>query len=104
MKKAPQISEGVKWNVSYYIIPVFSDLSQGSRYSAGTISISQDRPTDASYLFNLSNVTAQGFSYSNAAKTTKTITIALISARFFVFGLLEPLKEFIFEYNIKLFW
>ena len=44
-------------------------------YSAGTISISQDRPTDASYLFNLSNVTAQGFSYSNAAKTTKTTLV-----------------------------
>ena len=28
-------------------------------YSAGTISITQDRPTDPSYLFNLSNVTEQ---------------------------------------------
>tara|TARA_R100000664_G_C2760056_1_gene150653 strand:- start:1246 stop:4188 length:2943 start_codon:yes stop_codon:yes gene_type:complete len=31
--------KGIVGIVSYYIIPVFSDLSQGSRYSAGTISI-----------------------------------------------------------------
>ena len=40
-------------------------------YSAGTISITQDRPTDPSYLFNLSNVTDGGFAYTNSAKTTK---------------------------------
>ena len=40
-------------------------------YSAGTISITQDRPTDPSYLFNLSNVTDGGFSYTNSAKTSK---------------------------------
>ena len=40
-------------------------------YSAGSISITQDRPTDASYLFNLSNVTSEGFSYTNSSKTTK---------------------------------
>ncbi len=40
-------------------------------YSAGTISITQDRPTDASYLFNLSNVTDAGFSYSNTSLRTK---------------------------------
>ena len=40
-------------------------------YSAGTISITQDRPTDPSYLFNLSNVTEGGFTYTNSAKTTK---------------------------------
>ena len=44
-------------------------------YSAGTISITQDRPTDASYLFNLSNVTEQGFSYSNSAKNSKVTVV-----------------------------
>ena len=44
-------------------------------YSAGTVSITQDRPTDPSYLFNLSNVADQGFSYSNASKTTKTTLV-----------------------------
>ena len=44
-------------------------------YSAGTISITQDRPTDASYLFNLSNVTEQGFTYSNSAKNSKATVV-----------------------------
>ena len=44
-------------------------------YSAGTISITQDRPTDSSYLFNLSNVTEQGFSYSNSAKNSKITVV-----------------------------
>ena len=44
-------------------------------YSAGVINISQDRPTDPSYIYNLSNVTAEGFSYSNASKTTKATVV-----------------------------
>tara|TARA_R100001224_G_scaffold60125_1_gene35687 strand:- start:1754 stop:5395 length:3642 start_codon:yes stop_codon:yes gene_type:complete len=36
-------------------------------WSAGTITITQDSPKDASYLFNLSNVTADGFSYSGSS-------------------------------------
>jgi len=40
-------------------------------YSAGAISISCDKPTDASYLFNLSNVMPEGFTYSNTSKSTK---------------------------------
>ncbi len=44
-------------------------------YSAGTISITQDRPTDPSYLFNLSNVTEQGFTYSNSAKNSKVTVV-----------------------------
>ena len=44
-------------------------------YSAGVINISQDRPTDSSYIYNLSNVTAEGFSYSNASKTTKATVV-----------------------------
>ncbi len=44
-------------------------------YSAGTISITQDRPTDASYLFNLSNVTEQGFTYSNSSKNSKITVV-----------------------------
>ena len=44
-------------------------------YSAGTISITQDRPTDPSYLFNLSNVTEQGFTYSSSAKNSKVTVV-----------------------------
>ena len=40
-------------------------------YSAGTVALGGDRPTDASYLFNLSNVTDAGFSYSNTSLRTK---------------------------------
>ena len=36
-------------------------------WSAGTVTISQDRPTTASYLFNLSNVSEDGFSYSGSS-------------------------------------
>ena len=44
-------------------------------YSAGVINISQDRPTDPSYIYNLSNVTSEGFSYSNSSKTTKATVV-----------------------------
>ena len=40
-------------------------------YSAGTVALGQDRPTDASYLFNLSNVTEAGFTYTNSSIRTK---------------------------------
>ena len=44
-------------------------------YSAGVINITQDRPTDPSYIYNLSNVTAEGFSYQNASKSTKATVV-----------------------------
>ena len=44
-------------------------------YSAGTVALGQDRPTDASYLFNLSNVTEAGFTYSNSSLRTKHTVI-----------------------------
>ena len=40
-------------------------------YSAGTVALGQDRPTDPSYLFNLSNVTEVGFTYANSSLRTK---------------------------------
>tara|TARA_Y100000401_G_scaffold113403_1_gene114037 strand:+ start:2390 stop:5689 length:3300 start_codon:yes stop_codon:yes gene_type:complete len=49
-------------------------------YQAGSITITGDRPTDASYLFNLSNVTADGFSYTN---TSKRIKYTVINVQFF---------------------
>ena len=45
-------------------------------YSAGVINISQDREgVDPSYIYNLSNVTAEGFSYSNPSKSTKATVV-----------------------------
>jgi len=40
-------------------------------YSAGAVNISCDKPTDPSYIYNLSNVSEVGFSYSSASKDTK---------------------------------
>ena len=36
-------------------------------WSAGSISLKQDSPTTASYLFNLSNITSDGFTYSGSS-------------------------------------
>ena len=49
-------------------------------YQAGSITITQDRPTDPSYLFNLSNVLPDGFTYTN---TSKRIKYTVINVKFF---------------------
>lgn len=46
-------------------------------WSAGSVSISQDRPTDPTYLFNTSNVTEAGFAYSGSALKTRA-TVAVV--------------------------
>ena len=40
-------------------------------WSAGGITLAQDKPTDSTYLFNLSNVTEEGFSYSGSSLKTR---------------------------------
>ena len=49
---------------------LINDLSGVMRcmpiWSAGAMTITQDKPTDASYLFNLSNVTDNGFNYTGS--------------------------------------
>ena len=49
---------------------LINDLSGVMRcmpiWSAGSMTITQDKPTDASYLFNLSNVLEDGFNYSGS--------------------------------------
>ena len=40
-------------------------------WSAGTITITQDKPSDPSYLFNLANVTEEGFNYSGSSLKTR---------------------------------
>ena len=42
-------------------------------WSAGSIQLTQDSPKDASYLFNLANVTEQGFSYSGSGLKTEIL-------------------------------
>ena len=46
-------------------------------WSAGSLTLSQDRPTDPSYLFNLSNVTEQGFTYSGTSLKTRSNVISV---------------------------
>jgi len=44
-------------------------------WSSGALTITQDRPTDASYLFNLANVTEAGFNYSGASSKQRHTVI-----------------------------
>ena len=46
-------------------------------WSAGSILLAQDSPKDASYLFNLANVTEQGFNYSGSGLKTRNTVISV---------------------------
>jgi len=46
-------------------------------WSAGTVTITQDKPTDPSYLFNLSNVGETGFTYSGSSLKTRHSVVAV---------------------------
>ena len=44
-------------------------------WSNGTISLVQDRPKDSAFLFNLSNISSQGFTYSGSSLKTRSTVI-----------------------------
>jgi len=46
-------------------------------FSAGSISITQDSPKSASYLFNLSNITSNGFNYSGSSLKQRHTAVAV---------------------------
>jgi len=46
-------------------------------WSAGSITITQDKPRDPSYLFSLSNVTEEGFSYSGSSLKTRHSVVSV---------------------------
>ncbi len=46
-------------------------------WSAGSITISQDKPTTASYLFNLANVGESGFAYSGSSLKTRHSVVSV---------------------------
>ena len=46
-------------------------------WSAGSISITQDKPTDPSYLFTLSNVSEEGFNYSGSSLKTRHSVVSV---------------------------
>lgn len=47
-------------------------------WSTGSLTISQDKPADSSYLFTLANVSEEGFSYSGSGLKTRH-TVAVVS-------------------------
>jgi predicted phage tail protein len=49
-----------------------------SYWSAGSLTVSQDKPSDPAYLFTLANVAEGGFSYQNSSKKTRP-TVAVVS-------------------------
>ena len=46
-------------------------------WSSGSILLAQDSPKDSSYLFNLANVTSEGFSYSGSGLKTRNTVISV---------------------------
>ena len=46
-------------------------------WSAGTLSLAQDSPKDASYLFTLANVTPEGFNYSGSSLKTRHTVVSV---------------------------
>lgn len=46
-------------------------------WSAGSLTLTQDAPATRSYLFNLSNVTEEGFAYSGSSQKTRS-TVAVV--------------------------
>jgi predicted phage tail protein len=47
-------------------------------WSTGSLTVSQDKPVDSSYLFTLANVTEGGFTYQSSSKKTRP-TVAVVS-------------------------
>ena len=46
-------------------------------FTAGSITITQDSPKSASYLFNLSNITSEGFNYSGSSLKQRHTSVAV---------------------------
>ncbi len=69
--KEPRFSCHVNIQKESEAFEVINDLSSVMKcmpiWTAGAITITQDKPTDASYLFNLSNITSNGFSYTGSS-------------------------------------
>jgi len=72
-------------------------------WAAGSLTIAQDSPADAIYLFNQSNVTEEGFSYSGSSLKTRSTVVAVryfdMTARQFAYEVVED-AESIARYGI----
>jgi predicted phage tail protein len=63
---------------AYKLINDMASIFRAMPYwTAGSLTIAQDRPTDESYIFNHSNVTPEGFSYSGSSiKARPTVVVS----------------------------
>ena len=63
---------------AYHVINQMCSIFRAMPYwEAGSLTITQDSPADASYLFTLANVLEPGFSYSNSSQRTRpTVVVA----------------------------
>ena len=63
---------------AYEVVNALTSVMRSiSFWSAGSLTISQDRPTDSSYLFNLANITSQGFGYSGTSLKTRSTVVSV---------------------------
>ena len=63
---------------AYEVINALTSVMRAITFwNAGSLTLSQDRPTDPSYLFNLSNVTEQGFVYSGTSLKARSTMISV---------------------------
>ena len=63
---------------AYEVVSALTSVMRSLSYwNAGSLTISQDRPTDPSYLFNLSNITSEGFSYSGTSLKTRATAVSV---------------------------
>ena len=46
-------------------------------WSAGSLTLTQDKPTDASYIFNLSNISSEGFTYQGTSLKQRNTVISV---------------------------
>ena len=79
--KEPRFSCNVNIQSSNEAFSLINDLASVMRCQAiwanGSVQIAQDRPTDPSYLFNLSNVDEGGFSYTGASLKQRHTVISV---------------------------
>ena len=59
------------------VMALTSVMRSMSFWGAGSLTITQDRPTDPSYLFNLSNVGSSGFVYSGSSLKTRSNVVSV---------------------------
>ena len=63
---------------AFKTVASLSSVMRGMTFwSAGSLTLTQDRPADASYLFNLSNVTSDGFIYSGTSLKTRSTVVSV---------------------------